>query len=47
MTNKTSKPGFFKLFAGGFVLGAVALVGFQTANAEASPMVPAVQAASR
>ena len=44
---KTSKPGFLKLFASGFVLGAVALVGFQTANAEAAAMVPSIEAASR
>ena len=41
------KPSFFRLFLGGFAIGAVALVSVQAAQSDKASIIPAAHALSR
>ena len=41
------QPSFFRLFLGGFAIGAVALVSVQAAEAARPALIPAAHAATR
>jgi hypothetical protein len=44
---RKNPPGFFRLFVGGFALGAAALVSVQAIETGQNPLVPAAQAETR
>ena len=47
MTTTKAKPSFFRLFLGGFAIGAVALVSVQAVQADDARVIPAAHAATR
>ena len=47
MNTQSQKPGFVRLFIGGFALGAVAILGVQAVHAGPQSIISVAQAATR